>query len=85
MLSVSVKLRLEAPGFSGAALPLCVVLGFGERRCFGQRKRLLQHARQLSRPLLDHLPDVSDPLLFGFHAGGLQEEQLQRYKMADGG
>lgn len=48
-----------------------VIPGFGECWCFGQVNRLLQRPLQMSHPLLDHLPDVLNPFLFGLHTGGL--------------
>lgn len=57
------------------SLPLCMILGFGKCWCFRQVEGLLQCPLQVSHPLLDHFSDVLDPLLFGFHTGGLGGKQ----------
>lgn len=49
--------------------PSAFVFGCGG---FGDVDGLLQSAAQVDSPLLDHLPDVFDPVLFVLDAGGLR-------------
>lgn len=58
-------------------LPLGVVPGFGQCWCFRQMNRVLERPLQMSHPLLDHLPDVFNPLLFSFHIGRLEERTTE--------
>lgn len=51
--------------------PSAFVFGCGR---FGDVDGLLQSAAQVDSPLLDHLPDVFDPVLFVLDTGGLRRD-----------
>lgn len=58
--------------------PLAVIAGLGGR--LRHVEGLLERPLQVDGPLLDHLPNVLDPLLLGLDAGRLRMRSQERYR-----
>lgn len=70
----SVYLRNRDPPLADAAL---------SGRGFGWMYGLLERPLQVDSSLLNHLPDVSNPLLFYFYTRGLQRRREMFYHLTD--